>query len=100
MAENVQILTTLLDDCWEPQSAIEVLRNQAGARHMQLAQARAVCLLVPEGVIERARLVDESATIDDRALPGRTRYLWVLAAGTPSHETLLRLYEEHGPAAG
>ena len=92
MTADAEIVASFLDDCWEPDEAIEVLRREGNVPDARLAILRAACFLVPEGRIEGARIVDATAPIDDTLPPSRTRYLWVLASAVPSRAALRRLY--------
>jgi len=82
---HAEVLASILDDCWEPRSAVDELRRQASGPHPHLVLARVICLLVPDGDVDRARVVTESEEIDDTLPPRRTRDLWVLCyVGTHS----------------
>jgi len=96
MAESTRILARLLDDCWEPDSTIQFLREQVGCENPALDEAVPYCLVVPDGDVRRARVVDAEADIDDTLPPDGTRYLWVLAVGVPSREDLLRICAQYG----
>jgi hypothetical protein len=100
MTRHVEILASLLDDGWEPSSAIRVLRTQEASDYPHHSQTRPYCLVVPEGIVADARLVADGEVFDDSMPPSQTQWLWVLAESVPHLEQLVRLYEEHAGPGG
>ncbi len=94
-----RILAAYLDDCWEPEDAVRILRTEAPAGIQ--VQATATCLRVPGGDEKRAEVLGASARVSDVELAGEAEYLWVLSAGfPPQRDFLLRLIREFKGSRG
>jgi hypothetical protein len=94
-----RILAAYLDDCWEPENAVRILRTEAPAGIQ--VPATATCLRVPGGDEKPAEVLGTSACVPDAELAGEAEYLWVLAAGgPPQRDFLLRLYGEFKASRG
>lgn len=93
MSEFPGILSFFLDDVWEPEDALELLRRFAPPEAP--ATARPYCLLVPKGGTEPPRLVAEGEEFDTSQPPDGTHWLWVLAEAPPDLEVLVRIYKEY-----
>jgi hypothetical protein len=94
-----RILAAYLDDCWEPEEAVRILRTEAAAGIQ--VQATATCLRVPGGDEKRAEVLGTNVRVSDAERPGEAEYLWVLSAGLPpQRDFLLRLYRESKGSRG
>ena len=82
-----RILAAYLDDCWEPEEAVPILRTEA-AVGMQV-QATVTCLRVPGGDEKRAEVLGTNVRVSDAEFAGQAEYLWVLSAGLPPQRDFL-----------
>jgi hypothetical protein len=82
------VLALFTDDCWESDTAVDLLRDLAGGK-----PGHALCLRVAGGDVDGASIVPLDARFDE--LPGEATYLWVLHDGAPlARERLIELYRE------
>lgn len=96
MPDGTRRLACYLDDCWEPQDAVDLLHRLASESGADASDASPYCLRVVGNDMHGARIVPPD---DERDEPlGTASYLWVLCAGSPpTREWMIALYHEAHP---